>query len=231
MSKEKPKKINYGDALEHVKLSKSQEQFYEKIRNNAITFGTGPAGTSKTFTSCFAALALLNDEEVNKIIIVKPIQESGEKLGFLPGDVDDKLGPYMESYFHTFRKIISNEALTILLEHKTIESKALAYMRGATFDNVCLILDESQNCDFRQLMLLVTRLGQNSKMIITGDVTQYDIAYNMVALPDFINMISGVKGIDHHVFQKEDIVRRKLLIDITDRYDKWKNDELQRKNK
>lgn len=217
------KAINYS-GLDLIRLTPKQEQFYKMIRNNEITIGMGFAGTAKTFVACYAALRLLSEGKYRKIILTKPIQEAGEKLGFLPGDVDEKIGPYMESFILTIQKMIGEESTLSLIEHEIIEMRPLAYMRGATFDQSILIGDESQNCDMRQLMLHVTRKGENSKMIIIGDVTQTDIAKKKSGLMQFANMINGIDGIDIFRFNREDIVRSKILIEITDRYDKWKED-------
>lgn len=214
-----------------VRLSESQHVLYRKIMDNNITVVTGPAGASKTFTACYAALKLLEKGEVEKIILTKPIQESGEKLGFLPGDVKEKTDPYMESYLTNMAKIVDSKDIGGLVTQFAIEVKPLAYMRGAGYDNCVMILDEAQNCDFRQLMLYVTRMGKNSKIIAMGDVSQYDIAKNKIALPKFAEMISDIPGVATHQFTKQDIVRHPMLIAITDRYDEWKDKGLTTENK
>jgi phosphate starvation-inducible PhoH-like protein len=222
-SKRKPKNLDFGQ-LDLVELTSKQYLFYKTILKNQITFGTGPAGSSKTFTSCYTALKLFAKGTIKKIIITKPIEESGEKLGFLPGDIENKIGPYMESFLLTMKKMLPTETVEFLLEQEVIEMRPLAYMRGATFDNSLMILDESQNADFRQLMLYITRMGKNSKVLITGDTSQYDISENRVSLLKFISMINDVESVEHFKFGREDIVRSKILIDITDRYEKFKAD-------
>jgi phosphate starvation-inducible PhoH-like protein len=224
-SKRKPTKLELTETdLRHVTLKASQEQYMQKIMSNEITFCYGPAGTSKTFTACLAALKLYVDGKIKRIILSKPIQESGEKLGFLPGDVKDKIDPFMESYRSNLVKLLHDPGHVGWLEAvKIIEFRPLAYMRGATFDDCLMILDEAQNADFKQLMLFVTRMGRGSKVLICGDVSQYDIAKSRVALPDFIDLLKGVKGLGIHQFTEEDIVRNKILIEITDRYEKWKS--------
>jgi len=217
------KELNPGD-VRHVQFNPSQKAYLNTILESTISFAYGPAGTSKTFTACYAALRLYLDGAIDKIILSKPIQESGEKLGFLPGDVKEKIDPYVESYRSNLVKLLKDPHIVSWLEAVgVIEFRPLAYMRGATFDNTFMILDEAQNANFKQLMLFLTRLGKDSKMLICGDVSQYDIAKNQVALPDFINLIKGTNGVGIHQFVDSDIVRNSILIEITERYEQWKN--------
>ena len=207
-----------------VQLKLSQSDYFNQILKNEITFCSGPAGSSKTFTACFTALHLLATKSVSKIILCKPIQESGEKLGFLPGDIADKIDPYMQSYISNFKKIVGDELTESLIASNSIEFKPLAFMRGDTFDDAFMILDEAQNASFKQLMLFVTRMGKNSKVLVTGDVSQYDIPKQNVGLPGFMSLMKGIKGVGEHVFTEKDIVRAKILQDIVNRYDKWRVD-------
>ena len=232
MARNTKKKKSAGTGLfTDVHLTPSQQDLYRKITDNKIIFVQGPAGTSKTFTICYAALKMLTAGDADKIIISKPVEESGERLGFLPGTVEEKIAPYFESFFSNMSEMIDPFYITTLVNEKQIQCRPLAHMRGATFHNSVMFLDEAQNCDFRQLMLFLSRMGRNSKVIIAGDISQYDIAENKVALPKFIEMISHVKGVGSHQFSKEDIVRDPILIEITDLYDKWKHEHLTTKNK
>jgi phosphate starvation-inducible PhoH-like protein len=205
-----------------ISLSPKQKEYSDAIINTTITFCWGPAGSSKTFSACYTALQLLARNEVQKIILTKPIQESGEKLGSLPGDVSEKISPFMESFLITMEKIISKEKLGQLINDKSIEFRPLAYMRGATFDDTVMILDEAQNCDMKQIMLYTTRMGNGSKAIIAGDVTQHDISHEKVALPIFIDIMKGIDSIASVQFGEEDIVRSKILKEIVKRYEAWK---------
>jgi phosphate starvation-inducible PhoH-like protein len=206
-----------------VKLTDKQKEFFDAIDKNIITIATGPAGTSKTFTACYSAIKhLASAIPMNKIIITKPIVEAGENLGFLPGSVDEKISPYMESFVTTFHKIIGKQMFDKLKEVDRIEMRPVAYMRGSTFSNAFMILDEAQNMNFHQLMTYITRLGENSKMVICGDVSQHDIKHNLVALPEFQKMIQGVNSIGTFTFEKGDIVRNKIIVDIVEKYEEWK---------
>ena len=158
----------------------------------------------------------------DRIILCKPIQEAGEKLGHLPGGIEDKVDPYMKSYKSNLVKIIGTELTETLFEKRIIRFEPLAYMRGDTFDDALMVLDEAQNANFKQLMLFVTRMGKDSKVVVTGDVSQADIQASQVSLPDFIELIKDVKGVGTHIFTEKDIVRAKILREVVVRYDKWK---------
>jgi phosphate starvation-inducible PhoH-like protein len=227
MNKDKDKQQKNGTieaGLKRVTLRQSQKKYVHKIESNDITFCYGPAGTSKTFIACFVALKLLQEKRIKEIILCKPIQEAGEKLGFLPGTKEEKMDPYMNSYISNITKIIGGTHAKLLFDSKAIRFEPLAYMRGDTFDNSLMILDEAQNASFKQLMLFTTRMGKASKVLITGDISQHDITRQHVSLPNFINILDGVKGVGVHKFGNDDIVRAKILKEVVERYDVWKSE-------
>lgn len=207
-----------------VRLTDKQNQLYKGIRNNILTVVHGPAGTSKTYTTCYTALALLADKKVEKIIITKPIQESGENLGFLPGDAKEKVDPYVQSYYTTFVKIIGKQTTDFLFASEDIVFEPLAYMRGSTYDNCIMLLDESQNSSIKQLMLWSTRLGKDAKAVMMGDTSQYDVKKRDSGYNDFIKMVDGMGDLYLFEFSNEDIVRNKFLIELTNRYDKYRSE-------
>jgi len=218
LSKEEFQKCN-------VHLTDKQNLLYKGIRNNILTVVHGPAGTSKTYTTCYTALALLADKKIEKIIITKPIQESGENLGFLPGSMEDKLHPYKQSYYTTFCKIIGKPTTDMLFSTEEIMFEPLAYMRGSTYDNCLMLLDECQNASIKQLMLWITRLGNDSKAVMMGDTSQYDVRKRDSGYNDFIKMVGGMKDLNLFEFTNEDIVRNKFLIEIANRYDKYRSEQ------
>ncbi len=218
LSKEEFQKCN-------VHLTEKQNLLYKGIRNNILTVVHGPAGTSKTYTTCYTALALLADKKIEKIIITKPIQESGENLGFLPGSMEDKLHPYKQSYYTTFCKIIGKTTTDMLFSTEEIVFEPLAYMRGSTYDNCLMLLDECQNASIKQLMLWITRLGNESKAVMMGDTSQYDVRKRDSGYNDFIKMVDGMKDLNLFEFTNEDIVRNKFLIEIANRYDKYRSEQ------
>ena len=209
----------------NVHLSDKQQELYKGIRNNILTVVHGPAGTSKTYTTCYAALALLADKKIEKIIITKPIQESGENLGFLPGSMEDKLLPYKQSYYTTFCKIIGKATVDFLFSTEEIIFEPLAYMRGSTYDNCIMLLDECQNASIKQLMLWITRLGKDSKAVMMGDTSQYDVRKKDSGYNDFIGMVTEMQELCLFEFNNLDIVRNKFLIQIADRYDKYRSEQ------
>ena len=215
---------NTENSLNRIYLKESQQGYVDTILKNQITFCYGPAGTSKTFSACYAAIKLLKEKKIKRIILTKPIQEAGEKLGFLPGTIDEKIAPYIKSFTSNIEKIIGFSEAHKLLSSGCVEFQPLAYMRGDTFDDAIMILDEAQNADYKQLMLFITRMGEDSKVVIAGDVSQYDIERSKVSLPQFIELMTGVKGVGVHQFGESDIVRAEILQEVVRRYEKWKYD-------
>ncbi len=209
----------------NVHLSDKQRELYKGIRNNILTVVHGPAGTSKTYTTCYTALALLADKKIERIIITKPIQESGENLGALPGNVAEKTDPYKQSYYTTFCKILGKGTVDFLFSTEEIVFEPLAYMRGSTYDNCIMLLDECQNASIKQLMLWVTRLGKDSKAVMMGDTSQYDVRKKDSGYNDFIKMVHGMNELCLFEFSNEDIVRNKFLIEIANRYDKYRSEQ------
>jgi phosphate starvation-inducible PhoH-like protein len=209
-----------------IKFTDSQLKFFRSINDNFLTICTGPAGTAKTFVACYAALDLIKKGEQKRIILARPAVESGENLGFLPGSVDEKIAPYMEGYTSNMEKILkSKEKIKLMIDKKVIDMQPLAFMRSRTFDDSILILDEAQNADLRQIMLVVTRMGQNSKIIICGDITQWDIKNRKKDLLTFSEKIAnGVANCTSFEFTREDIVRNPILIELTDKYEKYKEE-------
>jgi phosphate starvation-inducible PhoH-like protein len=218
--------LNYNN--EFILLNKwfrptqKQSQLIDKINKNDLIFVKGCAGTGKTMTVCFQAITMLWDKKIDKIILTKPIKESGESIGFLPGSIEEKINPYMQSYLECFHKLIGKPATDKLIQNKIIELKPVTYLRGITMENSLIVCDEAQNMEYEALILYITRLGKNSKMIIAGDVGQADISKAKVVFQTFIDLFIDIQGIAQHEFNREDIMRNKLLIDIVDRYEQWK---------
>lgn len=219
------KKIVSPKALKDIKLTDKQNQLIEVIDKNNIIFIVGPAGTSKTFASCYYAINCLKTHKYEKIILTKPVQEAGENLGFLPGSIDEKIAPHYESFVTNILKFIDKKTLERNYKDGVIENKPLAYMRGANFDDCLIIGDEFQNADIRALIMFITRMGKNSKVIICGDVSQHDIGKDFVALEYLIKLIGDVQGVGVFRFSEEDIMRHPILIEITKRYEKAKRED------
>ncbi len=208
-----------------VRLSDKQTLLHKGIRNNILSIVHGPAGTSKTFTSCHTALSLLADKKIEKIVITKPIRESGEELGLLPGTVIEKIDPYKQSYYTNFCKILDKQSIDLMFASGEIIFEPLAYMRGSTYDNCIMLLDECQNATMAQLMLWSTRLGNNSKGVMMGDTSQYDLKKKDSGYIDFINMTTDMPDLFIFKFLNEDIVRNKFLIELANRYDKYRSEK------
>ena len=221
----KPKHIiHYGRKGSIAARTKGQERYVEIARKNDIVFSTGPAGTGKTFLAVAFAVAALQNREVDKIILCRPAVEAGESLGFLPGDLKEKIDPYLRPLYDALGEILHIDKLKPLLFNNTIEIVPLAYMRGRTLNNAFMILDEAQNASSIQMKMFLTRLGVNSKTIITGDVTQTDLPKKIESgLIQVLNLLKDIDGVGFCNLSSGDIVRHKLVKDIIQAYDNKKN--------
>ncbi|MBE76504.1 MAG: phosphate starvation-inducible protein PhoH [Candidatus Marinimicrobia bacterium] len=200
--------------------TKGQSVYLDNVINNDIVFGIGPAGTGKTFLSMAFALSSLERDEVDRIILCRPAVEAGENLGFLPGDLKEKVDPYLSPLYDALDKMLPKNKLSVLIENKSIEIVPLAYMRGRTLDNAFMILDEAQNSTIMQMKMFLTRLGIGSKAIINGDVTQIDLDGNKHSgLIQAAKILKDVSGIEFTYFDDSDIVRHPLVKKIIGAYD------------
>lgn len=199
----------------------NQQRFVDSFYKNDMVFGIGPAGSGKTYTAIALAVKALKNKEVKKIILSRPAVEAGEKLGFLPGDMKDKIDPYLQPLYDALEDMIAPAKLKDYIENKVIQIAPLAFMRGRTLNDAVIILDEAQNTSIHQIKMFLTRLGMSAKMIITGDVTQIDLPYSQPSgLKHALRVLKNVKGIGHIEFDKADIVRHKLVQSIVDAYEK-----------
>jgi len=199
----------------------NQRKMVKFMAVNDLLFAIGPAGTGKTYTAVALAVKALKSKAVKRIILTRPAVEAGENLGFLPGDLKDKLDPYMMPLYDALRDMISPEKLADFLDNGTIEIAPLAFMRGRTLDKAFCIMDEAQNATETQFKMFLTRMGKNSKFIITGDATQVDLPKkNMSGLLKSANVLKGVQGISFVTLDGKDVVRHKLVKKIIEAYDK-----------
>jgi phosphate starvation-inducible PhoH-like protein len=198
----------------------NQKRYVDSIRDNTITFGIGPAGTGKTFLAVALAAAALGRREVNRIILTRPAVEAGERLGFLPGDLMAKVDPYLRPLFDALHDMLDPERVSAHLERGIIEVAPLAFMRGRTLNDSFIILDEAQNTTPEQMKMFLTRLGFNSKMVVTGDVTQIDLPRDQGSgLLAVSEILQGVEDVEFVRFGGEDVVRHKLVRRIVDAYE------------
>ncbi len=199
--------------------SPNQKKMVKSIEKNDMVFAIGPAGTGKTYTAVALAVRALKNKEVRRIILTRPAVEAGESLGFLPGDMKDKLDPYLQPLYDALRDMLPQQKLLSYLEDETIEIAPLAYMRGRTLSNVFAILDEAQNASESQIKMFLTRMGKASKFIITGDVTQIDLPrHRSSGLLQAQKILQNIEGIDFIYLNNKDIVRHKLVSRIVDAY-------------
>jgi phosphate starvation-inducible PhoH-like protein len=209
-----------------------QIEYFEKSKNNDLVFSIGPAGTGKTFLAVAMALSALRNNLVSRLIISRPAVEAGESLGYLPGDLKEKIDPYLRPIMDALRHMLNHEKLKTLMERQTIEITPLAYMRGRTLSNAFIILDEAQNATSMQMKMFLTRLGMNSKAIITGDVTQIDLQNKKDSgLINAKKILSGIDGIEFVYFDNKDVVRHKLVSSIIKAYELEESKKRAAKNK
>ncbi len=200
----------------------TQIEYVKKVKENDIVFAIGPAGTGKTYLAVAFAVAALKSKVIGKIVLSRPAVEAGESLGFLPGDLSEKIDPYLKPLYDALEDMIPLEKLRTYIEKKTIEIVPLAYMRGRTLNNSFVILDEAQNATNVQMKMFLTRLGPNSKAIITGDITQIDLpGKEHSGLVQIQNILKGIPDIEFVYFNKNDVVRHRLIKNIIDAYERY----------
>lgn len=198
-----------------------QKRYCSSIRNNTITIGVGPAGTGKTYLAVAMAVTAFRAKQVNRIILTRPAVEAGERLGFLPGDLQSKVDPYLRPLYDALFDMLGAESYQKYFERGNIEVAPLAYMRGRTLDDSFIILDEAQNTTNEQMKMFLTRLGNNSKMVINGDITQIDLPHGVSSgLKDAIRILKNIKDIENVTFSEKDVVRHRLVQDIIKAYEK-----------
>lgn len=200
--------------------TENQQLLVKAFEKNDLVFATGPAGSGKTFIAIALAVKALKNKQVRKIILSRPAVEAGEKLGFLPGEMKDKLDPYLQPLYDALQDMIPALKLKEYMENNVIQIAPLAFMRGRTLNDAVIILDEAQNTTTHQIKMFLTRLGLNAKMIVTGDMTQIDLPASITSgLKEAMNILKGVEGIGWVEFNKKDIVRHKLVQRIVEAYD------------
>ncbi len=220
----------YNDIILYTKKdvikvkTESQKKYVKKVKDNDIIFAVGPAGTGKTYLAVAFAVSELKRGMISRIILVRPAVEAGESLGFLPGDLKEKIDPYLRPLYDALQDMIPYEQLKSYLEKGVIEIVPLAYMRGRTLNNAFVILDEAQNTTEIQMKMFLTRLGTNSKAIITGDITQIDLPTNKSSgLIQVMRILQGIEGVGFMNFKKEDVIRHRLVKEIINAYEKFEN--------
>ncbi len=209
-----------------------QREYVDKIKNNTVVLGVGPAGTGKTFLAVAMAVKALRSKEVNRIILTRPAVEAGERLGFLPGDLQSKIDPYLRPLYDALYEMLGAENYQKQIEKNTIEIAPLAYMRGRTLDDSFIILDEAQNTTPEQMKMFLTRLGFNSKAVVTGDLTQRDLPLGCKSgLAEAVGILEGINDIAIHRFSERDVVRHRLVQKIILAYEKYEKKKTAEANK
>lgn len=210
-----------NDGLAIKARTPNQGVLIKTVAENDMVFAVGPAGTGKTYTAVALAVKALKNKEIRRIILTRPAVEAGENLGFLPGDLKEKLDPYLQPLFDALRDMIPADKLKLYMDGGTIQIAPLAYMRGRTLDNAFVILDEAQNATQMQMKMFLTRMGQSAKFVITGDLTQIDLPRTRESgLQKAMNLLAKVKGIGFVHFDKGDVIRHRLVKKILEAYEK-----------
>jgi phosphate starvation-inducible protein PhoH and related proteins len=200
-----------------------QSRYFKAMQRNDIVFAIGPAGTGKTYLAVAAAVASLKNRQVTKIVLTRPAVEAGENLGFLPGDLREKVDPYLRPLYDALDDMLPADKLKMYIERRIIEIAPLAYMRGRTLNNAFVILDEAQNATSLQMKMFLTRLGANSRAVITGDITQIDLPFNTVSgLVEIQSILKSIEGVAFIYLDKSDVVRHRLVKDIIDAYETYR---------
>ncbi len=229
---------DFGKAI-HIKTKRgvikprtpNQAQYIANIFAHDVTFGIGPAGTGKTYLAVAAAVDALERQEIRRILLTRPAVEAGEKLGFLPGDLSQKVDPYLRPLYDALFEMLGFERVEKLIERNVIEVAPLAYMRGRTLNDAFIILDESQNTTIEQMKMFLTRIGFNSKAVITGDITQIDLPRNQKSgLRHATEVLADVNTLSFNFFHSEDVVRHPVVAEIVVAYEAWENAEQQRRD-
>lgn len=222
----KPVEISFDNLIVHgvngksiLARTKNQQKLVKDFETNDLLFAIGPAGSGKTYTAIALAVRSLKNKEIKKIILSRPAVEAGEKLGFLPGDMKEKIDPYLQPLYDALQDMITPVKLKEYMENGTIQIAPLAFMRGRTLSDAVVILDEAQNTSTMQIKMFLTRMGLNTKMIVTGDITQIDLPYQQKSgLIDALQVLKNIKGIARIEFDVQDIVRHKLVQRIVEAY-------------
>lgn len=231
IEKERSPIDSYLRGLNKFKLTDKQKELLKVLDENELIFIVGPAGTSKTWISCYYAIREYAYHKYDGVVMIKPIIESGEKIGYLPGSYEDKINPHYESFKTNLVELIGGESVTKLLEKNIFEFKPVTFMRGINIKNRLILADEVQNFDAKTIVTFVSRKGIGSKLIIAADISQNDIDFKYMALPWFMDLIKDIKGVAIFQFNNEDNMRDPFLIEILKRYEEAKATDNIPKNK